>query len=197
MATTFSLFIIESLAYEDERSRREGRILRDIFKLGGHESQYVYIRTRKELQWAMRKFAASRKRYLHISCHGGSSSIDLTLDRLTFDDFAADVTPYLNKRRLFMSACAVVNKNLARAMLHGSQCYSLVGPAKSIYFDDAALMWASFYHLMFRNYATSMNEHAIKVALAKIHDTFQVPFTYYKPIKKRPGYKKVSLPHLL
>ena len=72
--TTFSLFIIESLRFADEAEQRfEGRILRDIFRLSGHDVEYLYIRTRKELKEALQQFYLSRKRYLHISCHGNKA----------------------------------------------------------------------------------------------------------------------------
>jgi hypothetical protein len=46
--TKFSLYIIESLKFEDEARRREGKILRDMLRFADHKVHYVYIRTKKE-----------------------------------------------------------------------------------------------------------------------------------------------------
>ena len=88
--TTPSLFIIESLTFRDEeRKRFEGSILSDILALSGkNDVKYFYIRTEKELKAALKKFAYSEYRYLHISCHGDRAGIGLTLDSMSFEEFA-------------------------------------------------------------------------------------------------------------
>ena len=129
-ATIKGLFIIESLDFEDEKNRREGKILQQILRLSGEKVRYIYIRTAQELPFALEEFRRSNYRYLHISCHGSKNIVALTLDQLTFEDFAAKVCPYLDHRRLFFSACSVVNEDLARAIIPESGCYSIVGPRK-------------------------------------------------------------------
>lgn len=65
--TIFSLFIIESLSFGDEAKLRfEGKLLTDILRMSrqGIEVEYLYIRTRKELAVALRRFRESNKRYL-------------------------------------------------------------------------------------------------------------------------------------
>jgi hypothetical protein len=161
--TKFSLFIIESLNFKDEQSNRlEGKILQDIFLLSGHKVDYLYIRTKKELQVALQKFGESKKRYLHISSHGTSTHVCLTLDNLTIDEFSKEVNPYLKGRRLFMSACEIVNKELAAAILPESGCFSLVGPQDKIRFDDAVLGWSIFYHLTFKDYPQIKSMQGVK-----------------------------------
>lgn len=183
--TTPDLFIIESLRFEDEENRRlEGKILRDILTLSGRDVSYLYIRTEKELEVGLKQFFDSTKRYLHISCHGNRSTIRLTLDELRFIDFARIAKPRLDKRRLFFSACEVVNEDLASAILSGSECYSVIGPRKTIRFDDAVLMWASFYHLMFRDGEDGMKGGKIRWSLRRIRHAFQIEFDYFKPSGK-------------
>jgi hypothetical protein len=193
--TKFSLYIIESLKFPDEKQNRlEGKILRDILQLSGHKVEYLYIRTRRELQVAVRRFHLSRRRYLHISCHGDASTIRLTLDRLTFDEFASDVTPFLAGRRLFLSACAVVNENLARHIIPPSGCHSVIGPSDSIYFDDAVLMWASFYHLMFRDPGVdAMKGGKIRWALRRTRYAFGIEFDYFKKTDGSAGCSRVDI----
>lgn len=193
--TKFSLSIIESLDFGDEQGKRlEGRILRDILRLSGHEVEYLYIRTRRELQVAIRRFYESRRRYLHISCHGNPKQIVLTLDFIPFAEFALDTLPYLRGRRLFMSACAVVNDDFAKVVIPESGCQSLIGPRKSICFDDAVLMWASFYHLMFRDPEIDrMKGGKIRWALRRIRYAFGIEFNYFRREDTKKGYSKVDI----
>jgi hypothetical protein len=189
--TDFSLFIIESLRFDDEHERREGQILRDILRLSGHDVEYLYLRTDKELRVALRRFYESRKRYLHLSCHGNDETIALTLDALPFSQFGKNVWPYLKGRRLFISACEVVNDKLAEAVMP-SGCYSVIGPRDPINFDDAVLMWASFYHLMFRDPGVDqMKGGKIRWALRRVHYTFQKEFDYFR--REGDSYAKVDI----
>ena len=87
--TVFSLFIIESLRFSDEEdSFFEGKLLTDILRMSRQiEVEYLYIRTRKELKIALKRFHNSNKRYLHISCHGNPDELGLTLDDVPFAEF--------------------------------------------------------------------------------------------------------------
>jgi hypothetical protein len=127
------LFIIESLNFENENDGHlEGGILRDILRLSSRGADYMYIRTSRELAVALEHFQDSGKRYLHLSCHGNDHTISLTLDHLSFTEFGNLVKPYVERRRLFVSACEVVNPGLAAAVLPDSDCYSLVGSRDKI-----------------------------------------------------------------
>jgi hypothetical protein len=187
-----SVFIVESLSFEDEAAERlEGRILQNILKLSKKESAYVYIRTRRELEEVLKRFEESRMRYLHISCHGNQDSIVLTLDTIAFGDFGELLAPHMSERpRLFCSACQVVNEELASAVFQRSGCRSIIGPNKKISFGDAAVMWASFYHLVFREDPEGMNRERILSVLERICGAFSVPFTYFRSTDVRPFFKK-------
>jgi hypothetical protein len=120
------VFIIESLELDDEKNNRfEGKILSDILHLGGKKPIYYYIRTKKEFKKILEIFGESEYRYLHISCHGNTTSLSTTLDALPFDEFAMMINPYLSEKRLFVSACSAVNEGLAKAVIPNSGCYSL------------------------------------------------------------------------
>lgn len=177
--TRAGVFIIESLDFDDEKNLRfEGRILHDILKLSGQQTEYWYVRTWKELKEAIfKRFWKSGLRYLHISCHGSKDTISLTLDDVTFEEFGSAIRGYLSERRLFFSACEVVNQALHDATILDSDCYSLVGPKYAINFDDAVIMWATFYHLMLRD-ATAMKSKEIRRVLSVIETTFGQTFTY-------------------
>jgi hypothetical protein len=70
VSTVRGLFIIESLDRDDERSRRDGFIIKQILCLAGLPVKYHYVRSKTELSNALAKFKQSAFRYLHISCHG-------------------------------------------------------------------------------------------------------------------------------
>jgi hypothetical protein len=148
--TIADVFIIESLKFEDEkRDNFEGKFLSQMLNFEGKKPLYYYIRTKAELHEVMKLFKESNYRYLHISCHGDPVALYTTLDPLPFRELSSIVNPYLLKRRIFVSACSAVNDNLARTIIPTSGCYSIVGPIDDIYFGHAAIIWASFYHLMF------------------------------------------------
>jgi len=168
-----SLFIIESLKFKDEsEGRLEGDILTQILRLSGKDTRYRYIRTRQELETMVGQFTKSRRRYLHISCHGNDQSLSTTLDPLPFPEFGDILRPHLRNRRLFISACGAVNADLATALMRKNGCLSIVGPANDICFDEAAVMWASFYHLMFKEDPDAMAPSSMKLALSRLQETF-------------------------
>ncbi len=194
-----SVFIVESLTFSDEKAkRREGRILTDILHLSGKPAEYVYIRTRRELEAVLRRFSRSGMRYLHVSCHGTKDALSTTLDNIPFADFSRLVRPYIRGRRVFLSACEASNRKLAQQIIPGSGCYSLIGPVGDIYFADAAIIWASFYHLMFKRNPEAMKRPVIREILSTICNTFGVSMRYFGSSERSPFYTdRVFRPHAL
>jgi hypothetical protein len=169
------VFIIESLTRKDEKQDRyEGRRIADMLRLSRKECRYVYVRTLKELRAVMKEFRASNFRYLHLSCHGNKDELGTTYDNLPFSVFGEIVNGYIAKKRVFVSACEATNRKLARILLTDTGCRSLMGPSCGIYFGDAAMFWASFYHLMFKEEKTGMTATRIRSKvdpLARIFET--------------------------
>ena len=174
------VFIIESLKFSDEKNNRfEGKFLSQILHLAGKKSKYYYFRTENELRRLLKMFNKCDYRYLHLSCHGTSTTLHTTLDKISFSQFGEIVEPYLENKRLFISACEVVNMNLAEAVIPASGCLSIIGPDIDINFDDAAIIWASFYRLAFREGPTKMTRDTVKSALRKVVKAFEIPLNYY------------------
>ncbi|TVO93205.1 hypothetical protein [Shewanella algae] len=187
-----NVFIIESLDFEDEKSDRfEGKVLSQILKLNGIESEYYYIRTKQELDEIIDKFDESDYRYLHISCHGSPDSLETTLDSVSFEELNTMLSPCLDKKRVFISACEMVNTDLAGALIGDSECFSVIGPSEPVSFSDATIFWSSFYHLMFNNNENAMKRKEIKQILEKITDLFNVKVNYYSKSKSL-GIKEVK-----
>lgn len=186
-----NVFIIESLELKDEIiGRYDGQILADILKLSGKSPYYCYVRTQHELENALKLFNKSEYRYLHLSCHGNKKGIATTLDYLEFNELSTLLSPYIEKRRLFVSACSTVNKNFAKELFLNTGCLSLIGPTVDISFTEAALAWATFYHLMFKNDNKKMIRDDILDTIEIIINTFNMPFAYYHKINDKPYYKR-------
>ena len=173
------VFIIESLEFRDEKlDRYEGKFLSRILKLGGVKTQYYYIRTSQELEEVLKIFKETEYRYLHFSCHGSEESIETTLNSIAFDLFSEFVTPVLDYKRLFISACSSVNKNLAKELFPFCKCYSLIGFENDVSFNDAAITWASFYHLILKN--DKMRYDKISPILESISKLYSIPINYFQ-----------------
>jgi len=180
-----NVFIIESLEFEDEeKDLYEGKVLSKILNLNGIDSQYYYIRTKQELDEIIQKFDESDYRYLHISCHGSPNSLETTLDSVSFNELNEMLASCLDKKRVFISACEMVNESLAEALISETGCYSVIGPSEPVLFSDATIFLASFYHLMFGENEKSMKRGEIKTVLEKTTDLFDVKVNYFSKSKK-------------
>src|SRR2546423_1082536 len=131
--TEADVFIIESLDLKDEaKDRPEGKRIADMLKLGRKNCRYYYIRTRKELSEFLMVFRDSNYRYLHLSTHGlvGNDKklvgLSTTFDELQTDDLAKMLRPYINDRRVFLSACNAGAKSMAEALLSKTTCHSIL-----------------------------------------------------------------------
>ena len=179
-STRAELFIIESLKFADEEKERfEGRILADILALRGKQCRYYYIRTEIELRRVLKKFTESGYRYLHISCHANDQNMGTTLDTIPITLLAEILIPHLNKRRLFLSACSLASDPLAGLVMPASGCTSMLGPCKDVFFSDAAILWASLYHVMFAWDSASMKGTVLRKNAQAVSDMYHVPMNYY------------------
>ncbi len=136
----------------------------------------------------LRQFHESGKRYLHISCHGNETGLSLTLEDVPFAAFGEMARPLLKERRLFLSACSIAKKDLARSVMSRNGCYSVIGPIDDIYFSDAAIMWASFYHLVFKANSKAMNRDRVSRTLQTVCNTFGTSVRYFSRSAKSPYF---------
>jgi len=195
MKTIPRVFIIESLDFSDEQADRfEGKILAKMLQLSGSESQYIYLRTRRELEKAITLFKKSKFRYLHISCHGNRSGIALTLNSLSFDELGKILGPALRGRRVFFSSCFVVTTACAAPLLFGTGCLSVIGPYRKIHFDRATIFWSAFYHIMLRDESSSMKSQKIQEITSSLQEVFSVHMRYFrKSDTANCGFKQAQL----
>jgi hypothetical protein len=85
----------------------------------------------------------------------------------------------VNNRRVFLSACQGAQSAFAASLLSTSECWSVLAPVDNIYFDDAAIFWSTFYHLMFKNNPDSMNRNGIKQTVEKCAKLVDVRFRLF------------------
>lgn len=179
-ATKPQVFIIESLKFKDEdQDKFEGHRISQMLALSGKECRYMYFRTKTELEAILDRFWESRYRYLHLSCHAGRESLDTTLDTISFKELVQILEPYLERRRLFLSACEMSCRKLADELLPRTQCFSMLGPSAKVDAADAAVFWAAFYHKMFRINSESMNTRQVLDTATTFSEAFSIPLNLF------------------
>ena len=191
------LFIIESLDLEDEKKNlKEGHIISNMLHLAGkRKTKYCYIRTSRELWKMIKIFGKSRHRYLHISCHANKSEFYTTFDAVRYAKLGKMLRPHLRGRRVFVSACKMANRTLAKELFRGSGLLSLTGPQRDIYMDDAAAFWVSFYHLMFKIDSRGMKRESLRETVGKLSAIYNEPINCFLATRKRKfGFERVALP---
>lgn len=187
MKSKADLFIIESLNPDDEGNGRfEGPNIAHIARLHGKQPAYRYVRTRKQLAEAIAEFHSSHYRYLHISAHADRAGIGVTNgDEISNAELGEMLGRPFAARRLFLSACEVVHKQMAGDIIPATRCYSVVGPRRNIGFAEAVVFWPALYHLMFKVDAESMKRSVLAESLRKVSALFEVEIGFYARSQSR------------
>jgi hypothetical protein len=131
--------------------------------------------------------------FLHISCHGSNEGLHLTLDDITFEELELIMGPHLKYRRLFLSACKAACFALAEYFIPRHHCYSVMGSPDSIDYDKAAILWSSYYYLMYKDDKERMWQKNIIPTLQNITRTFGESLTYFSIINEKNSVSKFSL----
>jgi hypothetical protein len=175
-------FIIESLSMENEKNNvMDGKMLYDVLKLYGKNPLYYYCRTTRELRKFADEYRNSGYRYLHLSCHGSNEGISLTLDNLTFDDFAEIFEGKLDNRRLFISGCELGNQKLADSVfLRNGGIYSIIAPTKPIFFQQSVPFWSAFHYRMNAYSEAQMKKAQIEESLENLSSLFEMEMIYFR-----------------
>lgn len=189
------VFILESLSSKDENAKRfEGRVLEEMLRLAGKNPKYYYFQSKEELTHLAGLYRQSQYRYLHISSHASDSTIGLTNDTLTYEEFSAYFSGHLKLRRLFFSACQAGNRRFIDAIKTNNKgMHSLVAPAEDIQFDHAAALWSAFYVSMFTTSENSMKHSHIKDKLQSLAGLFPVDFYFASYFAKSDSWKEQTI----
>jgi hypothetical protein len=180
-STEATVFIIESLEKEESDSMSEGKIISRTLKLSGKGSEYSFVRTKDKFRNLIKKFGKSKHRYLHISIHGNNQDIGPKNWDISASELALMLKPCIKNRRLFLSSCSGADGQFALEILKISRCYSVVAPIGKICFDDAAVFWISFYHLMFLKDRQRMKTMTLLNIAERCANFVEMPFMiFYK-----------------
>jgi hypothetical protein len=86
----------------------------------------------------------------------------------------------------------MASEDLAKELLTDSGCYSLIGPKKSIAFDNAAAFWVSFYHLMFKANELKMTRENLQRRITELSTLYDEPINYFAASKQcKRGFRRV------
>lgn len=193
MSSIADVFIIESLHPDDEGNGRfEGSSICHVLRLHGKNPKYQYVRSKKEFKEAVAAFKKSKYRYLHISAHADKKGMCTTnQDEINNAELADILAPAMADKRLFLSACSMVHTAMARKIILGTNCVSVVGPRKDIFFTEAAVFWPAIYHLMFTQFDSAISHSTLKKSLKKVASLFDVNIGYYSRSKRlKRGYTR-------
>lgn len=179
----YGIFIIESMRIEDEeKDNLDGWRLKSILDLCKIESQYYQIRTKKELQEIIKIFDKSKYAFLHISCHGSPSALELTYDVINFVELERIIGAELHKRRLFLSACEAARFELAEHFIPKHHCFSVIGTPDIINTDLSAIFWSAFYYKMYQVNEEAMPQTNLTPILEEISAFFKMKINYFSII---------------
>jgi hypothetical protein len=190
----YGVFIIESMDWKNERNGKlSGFALKTILELSDIPNEYYYIRTKVELKKVMKEFKKSDFFFLHLACHGDSNGLEFTIDYLDFNVLGEIMGPYLKYRRLFLSACNAACPAFAEQFVPRHHCYSVIGSPDTIDYDKAAILWSSFYYLMYINDQKHMYQKNLIPTIENVTRLFQEPINYYSIIKDTAEKSKTHL----
>lgn len=188
MPTKSEIFVIETLSPTDEmRNLFEGFIIQDVLRRAQKQTKYVYVQDRQEFEVALAAFDSSGCRYLHLSCHGSPTSIDLTRGSLAIDELADILHPHLIDRRLFVSSCSLSRAPLANRLFQDQSPYSVLGTAAFLPWADAAAFWPALYLALFKRDMNEIHDDELGDIANALANIFRLEINYYV---RDPGSEK-------
>lgn len=170
------VFIVESLKKKDvAKGRLEGQLISDMLRIAGKSPKYYYFESKEELQHLVGLFRASKCRFLHVSVHANSESIEIGEGELKYDEFAEMFRDHLKLRRLFVSACEVGNSKFVDAVASRNKgMHSIVAPVDVVRLDKSSAFWTSFYISVFSRKYYNMRHADVRRHLGLLSKLFDV-----------------------
>lgn len=186
MTTPLFVYIIESPSAEDLlEGRAEGRALSEVLELAGIPYCYNLVTNLKTWEIALgTRFQEANNYYsdlapiLHLSMHGSESGVALTDNTVfSWNQLKKELTPLNNEMEdgllICMSSCfGAHGRRMARDNSTDNPFYALVGNKKSFFWQDGAVAYVTFYHLLFKGIA--LNECVDKMKLASDNYDFDL-----------------------
>lgn len=188
MTTSLFVYIIESPSAEDLlEERAEGRVLSEMLDLAGIPYSYNLVTNAEtwnialgsRLQDAYNDYPG-RVPILHLSMHGNDDKSGVVLtDNTVFlwNQLKKELTPLNNQMEgsllICMSSCfGAYGRRMAQDNSTDYPFYALVGSNNEVYWEDAAVAYITFYHLLFKG--ISIDDCVDKMKLASHNNDFGV-----------------------
>lgn len=156
--------------------RTEGRVLKETLKIAGIPYWYSLVSDRRMIQEALGNRLLEACRYhnklpiLHLSMHGSEEGVTLTNDEfISWSDLREELLPLIRAMDgsllVCMSSCFGTS-GCRMAMYEDDEphFWALVGNSESALWSDAAIAYASFYHLFFKGLKIEVCVESMKVA---------------------------------
>ena len=191
------IFIIESFSFKEEQNNDlPGYHLYQSLtfcKINEHAPLYYFIRTKREFEEVLNKFEESNYEFLHLFCHGNSTHLELALEQISFEDFFSITEDRLYRKRLFISACNVVNIDFAKLFIPRVHCKSIIGAPAITNKDIEFLVWSSFYYQMLVSGNTFMKQKSIIEKIKDLTRLYGIEMIYYSIINDNHSQSAKSL----
>jgi hypothetical protein len=186
MTTPLFVYIIESPSAKDIlEGRAEGRALSEVLDLAGIPYSYNLVTNSETWNIALGtrfqeavNYYPGRVPILHLSLHGNESGVALTDDTVfSWNQLKKELTPLNNKMEgsllICMSSCfGAYGRRMAVDNSTDNPFYALVGSSNKVSWQDAAVAYVTFYHLLFKG--ISVDECVKKMKLASNNNDFGV-----------------------
>ena len=83
----------------------------------------------------------------------------------------------------------MANDSLASLLMPNSGCSSMLGPHQNVAFNDAAILWASLYHMMFAQDSAAMHGAVLRRKAQAVANMYRVRLSYFGRDRSTPrGY---------
>ena len=188
MTMPLFVYIIESPSAQDLlEGRTEGRVLSEVLKLAGITYFYNLVTNLETWKIALgTKFQEANNKYpdlapiLHLSMHGNANKSGVVLtDETVFSwkRLKEELTPLNNYMEdgllICMSSCfSSYGRRMAQDNSADNPFYALVASNNLVSWQDAAVAYVTFYHLLFKGLL--IDECVKRMKLASDNNDFDV-----------------------
>jgi hypothetical protein len=193
---TFKVFIVESNSPEDfYLGKLDGFAANEVLKVRRIRSRYRVAFNREMLHKAIAEAVRFEADIFHLSCHGDEDGVQLSDQRatgasLTWEELAADFTPFASNRRILVnSSCEGGHNGVAEAFRKCDQRFGYIcgSTNKAVTFHDSCLAWSILYNVLANE--ASISRLVFQSAIGKINGVVSGDFVYRRWDSKKDRYR--------
>lgn len=171
------VYVIESPSSTDLLDgRTEGNVLTGSLQLADIPHEYSLVTDLASLRESLdNRLRAAARKYnkvpiIHMSMHGNIDGVQLTSNEfVTWADLRNELLPVMRAVKstllVCMSSCVgIAGCRMAMNIDNDANFWALVGNTGTATWSDAAMAYASFYHLFFKGFNLNVCVDSMKVA---------------------------------